>query len=417
MLEEQIAGGLVLRSLVGPADVERLVEFHSLIHGASIETMTRALISEHPAARAEHWLYVEDQATRRVVAGLCLLPWELQYAGVRLRSGEMGIVGTLEEYRHRGLIRALNRRFQVLLAAGGFDISQIQGIPYFYRQLGYEYAMPLEAWCQLELHALGDTVNAAGGYTLRPAGLADLPALAQLYEAACGALSVSTVRDAATWRYLLGPALATATAGEPWLIEGPGATPAGYLRVMREGFGDGLICGEASLLGAEAALAALRWLVALARERGKPYVRLNLPRSHILYELALRHGAHDRRRYAWQIALPDPPALLRRLAPVLDQRLAGGAFAGLSRTIVLDLYRSAIAMRFEQGRLLAVDGLPGGARGDIRLPPQLLAPLLFGWRTFDELAYIFPDASANGVARALADALFPRAEAFLYSPY
>src|SRR5256885_2237544 len=91
--------GLIMRAVEDMEDVERLADFNSLIHGPGFAAMTRALIVDHPATRPEHWLFVEEEASRTIVSTLCLLPWMLHYQDVTLRAGEMGIVGTLEAYR------------------------------------------------------------------------------------------------------------------------------------------------------------------------------------------------------------------------------------------------------------------------------------------------------------------------------
>lgn len=409
---------LELRSAQSDEEIERVAAFHGGIHGPGVVDLARALMRDHPqTSRPDHWLYVADTAADQVVAGLCLLPWELRYGPVTLRVGEMGIVSTAEAYRKRGLIRAMNARFRELLRAGGYDISIIQGIPYFYRQFGYEYAMPLEAWCRVELHQFPAGGERPAGYRLRRADLADLPTLMSLYAAACARLDISTVRDEATWRFLLGRGLEIETAGEPWLIERSDGATAGYLRVMPAGFGDGLICGEASDLSAEAALAALGWLSDLARERGKPYLRLNLPQAHTLNRLAIARGAQPWHAYAWQLRLPDPPALLMKLAPVFEARLAASPYAGLSRDLLIETYRGAIRLRFVAGQLIAAEALAPGQPSDLNMPPQLLAPLLFGWRSLAELGHVYPDLYATGAARPLVETLFAPAEAFLYSVY
>lgn len=110
-----LGGGLTLRSVAGPADVERAAAFDALIHGPGSEATWRSLMVEHPHADQAGWLLVEERATGRVVASLGLIPWRLSYAGVELRAAEMGVVGTLEEHRGRGLQRALNARFDALL--------------------------------------------------------------------------------------------------------------------------------------------------------------------------------------------------------------------------------------------------------------------------------------------------------------
>jgi hypothetical protein len=412
----ELGGGLRLRSVADAADVERVAAFDALIHGEGTAPTWRAWMAEHPHARPEGWLLVEEIATGRVVASLCLLPWRLRLAGVELRSAEMGVVGTLEEYRGRGLQRALNARFDELLREGGFDLSHIQGIPYFYRQFGYEYALPLEAWWRLELYMAPEAAPAPG-YSCRRAELADVPTLARLYDRAAEALDLVALRDEAAWRYMLGPGLDTETGAETWLVGDGAGAPAGYFRVARHGFGEGLIVAEASLLAPGAALAALAQIRQIAHEWRKPYLRLNLPADTPLVTAARGLGGYDGRAYAWQVRLPNPAGLLRKLAPVFERRLAASAYAGHTGDFVISLYRQAIALRFEGGRLASV--MPPGpeAGPDLRLPPPLLAPLILGHRGVDEMAHMYPDAIVAGSARALAEILFPRLRAWLYQQY
>jgi predicted acetyltransferase len=256
--------------VASPDDVAKVAAFDALIHGETTAPTWRTWMTEHPHANPSGWLFVEEEATGRIVAALCLLPWRLSYAGVELRAGEMGVVGTLEEYRGRGLQRALNARYDELLRAGGFHLSHIQGIPYFYRQFGYEYAMPLEAWWRLELYRAPATTPMEHG--CRPAATVDLPGLVRRYDETAAALDIAALRDEATWRYMLGPGIATETGAETWVVDtAQGA--AGYFRVAHAGFGDGLIVAEASLMSHAAALAALATLRTLAVERGKPFIQ------------------------------------------------------------------------------------------------------------------------------------------------
>ena len=141
---QPLGDGLVLKTIGNAADIERLAAFNSAIRAgwvAPVAPLTRNLIWQHPYTRPEHWPFIEDEATGKIVSALCLIPWKWHYDGVELLAGEMNIVGTLPEYRQRGLIRALDRYFKSLLVSGEYDLSHLQGIPYFYRQFGYEYAI------------------------------------------------------------------------------------------------------------------------------------------------------------------------------------------------------------------------------------------------------------------------------------
>lgn len=415
---KELGDGLVLKSVADEGDAERLAVFNGVIHGEGVAAMTRALILDHPHTRPEHWLFVEDGASGQVLASLCLIPRTWRYEEVLLRVGEMGIVGTLESHRRRGLIWALVARFDELLRDGGYDLSAIQGIPYFYRQFGYEYAIPLESdWC-VESHLVPDAPpDERRRYTFRQATLDDLPALRRLYDEAAQDLSISSVRDEASWRYLLGPSRQTDMTAETWLVLDEAKQPAGYWRIAERGFGEGLIVNEVSRLSSDAALAVLRQLKALAAGRDKPYVRLNAPTGSTLLQTARHRGACDLGTYAWQIRLPDVGRLLRKLAPLLERRLAASPFAGLSQEVCFNLYREAFGLRFEEGKLTAVEGLGLDASPGIRVPPLLAAPLLLGYRSREELAQAHHDVLVWREWRYLVDVLFPKVASFIYTVY
>jgi hypothetical protein len=424
-----LGDGLVLRSVADERDVERVAALSGAVHGEGVAAMTRELILRHPHTRPEHWLFVEDEGTGKAVSTLCLIPWRWRYEDVELKAGEMGVVCTLEAYRQRGLVRAQAARHAELLSEGDYDLSHIQGIPYFYRQFGYEYALPLTGGWRVELHLIPDPPipQPSPGHTFRQATPDDLPALMRLYDEAAGDLGIHTVRDEGEWWYLLGPSMETEMVAETWLMERGAADcdpqragrgrAIGYFRVPRHGFGEGLIVNEVSRLGSEEALAVFRQLKALSVERDRPYIRLDLPAGSTLVRTARHLGAYDLGHYAWQIRLVDVGRLLRKLAPLLEGRLATSPFAGLTQNVCLNLYRQAFEMRFEGGRLVTVEPLGFSDRGGIRLPPLLLAPLLLGYRSYEELAQAHHDVSARGELRYLVDVLFPKVNSFIYTIY
>ncbi|MFZ5915335.1 MAG: GNAT family N-acetyltransferase [Chloroflexota bacterium] len=411
---KELDASLVLKSVVDARDVERLAAFNGSIHDDSVAAMTHELIHHHPHTRPEGWLFVEDQATGQIISSLCLIPWTWRYEGVALQVGEMGIVGTREDYRHRGLVRALAARFDELLRQGDFDLSPIQGIPFFYRQLGYEYALPLEADWRLELYQSPDPPP---GYSFRQATLDDLPALMAMYDQAAADLSIHAARDEAVWRYLFGPSLKTEVTAQTWLVLDETKRRVGYYRVPEHGFGEGLIVNEVSRLSHDAALAVLDHLKRLAVGRRKPYLRLNLPVDGTLVQVARCHGARHIGTYAWQIRLVDVGRLLGKLAPVLERRIAASPFAGLTEQVCLNLYREAFEMRFERGRLVAVESLGFKGRSGIDLPPALAAPLLLGYRSRQELAQVYPDVMVWPEWSCLVDVLFPKVSSFIYTNY
>jgi hypothetical protein len=416
---ESLGDGLVLRTAADERDVERVAQFSGTIHGPDAAVLTRNLLHLHPSLRLADLVFVEQEGPGgthgQVVSSLCLIPWTWRYEGVQIPAGEMGIVGTLESHRQRGLIRAQVAYFERRLAERGCLLSHIQGIPYYYRQFGYEYALPLEGGLRLEFRDIVGEPDP--DYTFRRARVEDIPALARLYDQAAEDLAISAVRNQEVWHFLLTQPAGSATESEWWLVERPGGAIAGYIAVPERHFGQELVISEVSRLDFDAATAALHYARELGRERGKPGIRLNLPAGCTLVRLGRSLGAHDLGRYAWQIRLVDTLGLLRALAPVFSRRLAESPFAGLTGDFDLGLYRRTLRMRFQKGDLVAVEELGFTGTGTLTIPPPQLAVLLLGYRTFEQLRQVYPDVGAADGRQLLVDTLFPRLESFIYMIY
>jgi len=112
----------------------------------------------------------------------------------------------------------------------------------------------------------------------------------------------------------------------------------------------------------------------------------------------------------------DLPAFIRRIAPVLERRLAESATTGYTGTLKIDFYRGGLRLVFEQGRLALAEPWRADAFGpgaDAGFPEMVFLQLLFGYRNLDELRYAFPDIWVGDTAGMLLRALFPKAPAWV----
>jgi hypothetical protein len=101
---------------------------------------------------------------------------------------------------------------------------------------------------------------------------------------------------------------------------------------------------------------------------------------------------------------------------VLEARVAHSAFARTTRTLRLDLRRSVVELRWQDGKLVEVVANAGDG-GDVWLLPSLVGPLLLGYRSLADLSRTYPDVGANPGASAFVDVLWPPLRSFLYTQY
>jgi predicted acetyltransferase len=125
-------------------DFIKILELNVAVHGEEVKEYIERIYKEHPKKKDILWFYIEDNSTGQIISSLTLLPLEWQFEGIILPVCEMGFVGTLKEYRGKGLIGKLNEFYERVMMERGYLLSCLKGIPYYYRRFGYEFVLSLD---------------------------------------------------------------------------------------------------------------------------------------------------------------------------------------------------------------------------------------------------------------------------------
>jgi predicted N-acetyltransferase YhbS len=339
----------------------------------------------------------------RVVSTLTLLDEVVHLDGVALPAGQVELVATDPAYEGRGLVRSLLAWAHDRSRTRGHLLQVMVGIPFFYRQFGYEYAIPMPAWRPLlEVPALPT------GPAVRPAETADIPAMRALQERAQSAADVRMGHTDACWGWLV------ARPGSRLLVAERDGEVVGVARTLPPHEG-----GVLAELAADddAAALALAGHAARAAEEGGVVVqdRVSLPPG-----LRLRLG-QPAEKPDWYYARVDRLGpLLAHLAPVLQARLTAGGLGGQDHEVLLSSWRSHVRFRIgPTGFRLVEEGGPEQApisKGGSGVPPDALASLILGPYGALGLEERLPDCHL-GRQRDLMAALFPSRTADLLTFY
>ncbi len=417
---KKLDNGLVMKSVSSMEDVDRLVVFNELVFPdeESVGRLIKTLILNHPNTVPDYFIFIEVESEKRIVSSLCLIPWIWRFENVEIKSGEMGAVGTLKEYRDKGLIRKLNERFVEMLKRDNFDTTHIQGISFFYKQFGYEYAIPLEMWYRLDLHLIPNTLSSEQQIlSFRKAIVEDIPTLMSLYNQIIEELDIKSIRNEEIWHFLLSPALKFDPTMEIWIILDKTENIKGYFRITQEGFGKGLIVTEVSNLTYNMARAVIKKLKGLSIKHNKPYLRFNIYENSVLVETALSMGANTFDHYAWQIYFVDLKKFVKKISPVLEQRIKDSPFAGLTENFIINTYRETLELRFVKGEIKEVNLMRTSDINHINIPPNLIIPFILGYRTREDLLQYNHDFLYEKKWEFLIDVLFPKMKSFIYPIY
>ena len=382
----------------------------------------------HPTTGPRNFTIVEDTRAARIVSALGLIPQSWAYDGVEFGVGQVELVATDPAYRNRGLIR---EQFDVMhrwSRRRGHLLQVIEGIPYFYRQFGYEMCLPLfgfRAGAAASLPRPGQTKRrnrTQKEYRFRSAVEEDIPFLRQTYDRGRGRSLVSSVWDDDVWRYqIAGHSPGSATGLEWRIIEAAGGGRCGYLAHQPRFYEGAFNVLHLELAEGESWPGAMPSVLECVREAGERCAvecdaaferfRFVLGPEHAAYRAASTAMPVARRPYAWYVRVADIPAFMRRIAPVLEKRLAASELAGYSGELNLSFYRDGVRLSFEGGRITRVRrrSKPLRREADARFPDLTFLQLLLGCRSFTELEGWYADCGARGdEARFLLETLFPK---------
>ncbi len=427
-LRRELGDGLILRS-ARPEDAVELAEFNATMHGddstpgSLLADWTRDLFdTPHPTFQAERDVtVVEDTASGRIVSAMFLIPQVWSYSGLPIATGQPELIATHPDYRRRGLVRAQFDEIHEWARARGQLWQFISGIPWYYRQFGYAYAADLPPRPIMWLGKAAPSPSTE--FTLRPATSSDVELLGELESDATSSTLLAPLRGPEGFGLELSRRPGALLACEILVIEqaADAARPVGYVAHDRR-LVNGLMSVRAlelrrgtDWLGPTAAVVAhLDQRVRSHPDGSGRGVRFALPAHHPAGRCAsTRLGWGPPGSYGLYVRVPDVVAFLRAIAPVLEARLADSPAVAWTGTLTVDMYQSGLQLRFDRGRLIAVEPWNGPADDpqgavDASIRREEFLPLLLGNRSINELEATTPDCLLTTDAGALLlDVLFP----------
>ena len=139
-------------------DVAQHLELMRKVFGQNsrVDLLVKKWIEHHPRMTLKDFFVIKHRD--KIVACLSLIPSKWSIEGIPLKVAELGCVATLPEYRHQGLQRRLMIEYHKQMSEQDYDLAAIEGIPFYYRQFGYEYALPLEEKTRISFDKIPDYV-------------------------------------------------------------------------------------------------------------------------------------------------------------------------------------------------------------------------------------------------------------------
>jgi hypothetical protein len=381
------------------------------------------LMTNHPITKPGDFTYVEDTQKERIVSSLCLIPQNWAYEDILFGVGRVEMVSTHREYRHKGLVRAQFEVFHQWSGERGHKMQAITGIPYFYRQFGYEMTLSLGGSRRgYRPHVPKLKKDQTEPYQIRPADPGDISFIGDLYDRGRKRSLLSCIRDQEIWRYEM-MEQHEGFRGKMCIIETLDSDPVGFIWHNSKLHGSGLELFNYELKSDTDWSAVTPTVIRYLETKGREFAKqeedkewngyyFSLGTHHPAYDVAAKYLPEKTTPYTWYIRVSDLPDFIQYIIPALNRRLAESEFSAYQGELTLDFHRTGLKIKLEDGKVASADHWQPSTetRGDLAFPDHAFLHLLCGFRSFDELEAFYPDCYKGKKSEAsnLVNVLFPK---------
>ncbi len=355
------------------------------------------------------YLYLGDEE----ISALAVTDFTVRLGATHVRTGGIGYVRTPEHHQKKGYMKILMNDTIEWMAAEGFDISTLLGIPHFYHKFGFAVSLPQIKYT-LDYEFIHPVTVNREGLTVRPVEVEDFENVLALYNKNNADQTGSFVRTREFfWGFARGSVLYSQA--DHFLIENAQKELLAYVVYDRNE-------SELNICEIETVDNTLFYVIMdeLKRldeiqTRDKADIHFFMPDHHPFARFIRRYGCTVATEYPQNgmgmTRICNLKLLMEKLAPELQKRIRlnlGSTYCG-ELQIVTNL--GSVTLIVENGSLMISDR---ESAQKFIVPQQNLSQLLHGYRELEDLL-IDPDGSITCANRQIAALLAPEKEPYLWS--
>ena len=393
-------------------DYEALYQMMDASFGdEDVRGITRRFVENH-SDMGDEKIFMVKKGTE-VAAGLLLLPQTWVIDGTEVKVAEMGCVGTRPEHRRQRLQWILNDKFDSYAREHGYDLCVLAGIPYFYRQFGYQYAIELNFAAEIDIKKIPETEPVLRRGKITESDTAKMDAILRKTQQR---YFVKSSRSPEVWKMQQD----TGTyGGEPF--EGVALTRGddlvGYYRYVADTMDSNLYIRELGFSENVSVEQVICTLKKHAEEIGLKKIKTGLASVDPINLRLLELGATGNKPYAWQIKPLNLFGLMEKMKPAFEKRIAGSKFKGLTKELSFNFFKFAVNMVIVEGKIQKMEKYHGEESRNLGINPYAFIQMLVGYKEWRELAEAYPDFWVRDGLDDLVDVMFPKGSGYIHYTY
>ncbi len=393
-------------------DYEALYKMMDSVFGdEDVRGITSRFAEHHPEMTEENFFMVRHG--EEVAAGLVLLPQRWIIDGVEIKVAEMGCVGTSPKHRRKRLQWILNDEFDSYARENGYDLCVLAGIPFFYRQFGYQYAVELDFSTEIEVTRLPDTHKAL---VAREEKETEIPELDAILQDTQSGYFVKSLRTPGIWKMQM----ETSTyGGEPYngaVLTKEGKI-GGYYRYVVDEKNSTLYIRELGYSKNTNAEEVVVHLKELAEKKGLTKIKTAVSHDDEINRYLTRMGAKQNKPYAWQVKPLDLFKLMEKMKPAFEERIADSKFNGLTKELKFNFFRFAVRMDIKDGKIVEMEKYYGEEKRTLGFNPYAFIQMIMGYKNREDLMKAYPDFWVRDGLDELIDVMFPKKPGYIHYTY
>ncbi|MHA2006316.1 MAG: GNAT family N-acetyltransferase [Promethearchaeota archaeon] len=397
-------------------ELKAIINLSREVHQEEVlEIYLSQIYLKHPRKNEILWLYIKDDRKNKVVSLLSLVPSEWQIEDTVLPVCEMEFVGTLEEYRKKGFIKILNKLYETIMTQNNYILSVIRGIPYFYRELGYEYVSSLDERIAIPVSKISKKKYKK--LNIRSANVDDIPFIEAKYTQFHKQYYIFSKFDAECFKFKYLKDQFNSEVRSTYVFEENG--------VAKNYFSLGMSYDNQNYeiinpdLSKNEMITLLHFIITIGAYNENDIITLSISEHSSLYSFIKTLGGKPVSTYGWQVKIPNLEKFFYLIRELIEKRLKHSEYKGLTKTIRISNFRESIILDCIDGIIEKIEikkEYPDPKITDLMIPGALLFKLILGDRSIDELNYIITDVRVNISSKSLIETIFPKKKS-LFSSY
>jgi predicted acetyltransferase len=389
-------------------EFEGIKDLCEKVFGPEEKELIHDLCYKSPKNDKNIYFYAYDQQADKCVGTVSLLDMEIKYGDVTLKTSELGIVATDPDYQGQGINKKLTDLFLTKAKEERYQMIAIEGIPYFYRRYGFNYAIPMGG-VEVILDKI-DCEKNKQGFSIRKATEQDLDFIAASFKEAVKRVDIATIKEKSLIKAQMIDYSSNTTKKKYFIIEEKGRK-VGYF--VLNSSDEIQICDILDNLSFNAYQAVINYF----KDQEEKKINLDLPPENKFIGFVSRYGIEWKQWYSWQIKILDEFEFLTAIKDVLEQRISNSIYKDEKLEFYYDNFKTLIKFELLNGQLKLTEEKRTEAKWDFNLSPQGATKLFLGEKSRSEIHQFLPDCQVNEKYQELIDIMFPEMSSHFYMSY